>query len=122
MMRGQFNSAGALSALDARITANAAAIAAIGVKRLEVTIAANNWTQNQESGKYEYTGSNTNITANTYIEGILDEENAAKFSNGYINSASGAYTIITSTAPTSSVSMTLLLVETTDVTLSGSGE
>lgn len=115
-MRGQFNSSGALSALDARITANATAIAGLGVKRLDVTIASSAWTENQTTHKYEYTGSNTHVTADTYIEGILDEENAAKFEDGYINSSSGAFTIITSTAPTTSVSMTLLLIETTDIT------
>ena len=120
-MRGQFNSSGALSALDARITANATAIASLGVKRLDITIASNAWTENQTTHKYEYTGSDTHVTANTYIEGILDEENAAKFEDGYINSASGSFTIVTSTAPESSVSMTLLLVETEDVTPSGVG-
>lgn len=115
-MRGQFNSAGALSALDARITANANAIAGLGVKRLDITIASNAWTQNQTTQKYEYTGSNSNVTEDTYIEGILDDENAVKFTDGYITSASGAYTIVTSTAPTSSVTMTLLLIETTDIT------
>jgi len=118
-MRGQFNSSGALSALDARITANATAIAGLGVKRLDITIASTDWTQNQTSGKYEYTGSNTNVTADTYIEGILDDENALKFTDGYITSASGSFTIVTSTAPESSVSMTLLLVQTTDVTPAG---
>ena len=42
--------------------------------------------------------------------------NAVKFTDGYITSASGAFTIVTSTAPTSSVTMTLLLIETTDIT------
>lgn len=116
-MRGQFNSMGAYAALDARITANATAIASLGAKRLEVTIAANDWTENQQTNKFEYTGSNTNITANTYIEAILDETNAAKFEDGSITSGSGSYTIVTSTAPSTSVSMTLLLIETTDVTL-----
>lgn len=118
-MRGQFNSSGALSALDARITANATAIAGLGVKRLDITIASNAWTQNQETGKYEYTESNTAVTADTYIEGILDDTNAAKFSDGYITSASGSFTIVTSTAPASSVEMTLLLVQTTDITPAG---
>ncbi len=121
-MRGQFNSSGAIAALDARITANAAAIAGLGVKRLDVTIASNAWTENQTTHKYEYTGSNTHVTADTYIEGILDEENAAKFEDGYINSGAGSFTIITSTAPSSSVDMTLLLVETTDITPSGTGD
>lgn len=118
-MRGQINSSGAYAALSARITANETAIAGLGVKRLDITIAANEWEQNQTTQKYEYTGSNEHVTANTYIEGILDEENAAKFEDGYITSDSGAFTIVTSTAPTSSVSMTLLLIETTDITPSG---
>lgn len=118
-MRGQFNSTGAYSALDARITANATAIAGLGVKRLDITIATNAWTENQTTHKYEYTGSDTHVTADTYIEGILDDENAEKFVDGYITSASGSFTIVTSTAPSSSVSMTLLLIETTDVTPSG---
>lgn len=116
-MRGQFNSMGSYAALDARITANATAIASLGAKRLEVTIAANEWTENQQTNQFEYTGNNTNITANTYIEAILDATNAAKFVDGSITSGSGSYTIATSTAPSSSVSMTLLLIETTDVTL-----
>ena len=121
-MRGQFNSAGAYSALDARITANATAIAGLGVKRLDITIATTDWTQNQTSQKWEYTESNnSNVTANTYIEGILDDTNAAKFTDGYITSDTGSYTIITSVKPTSSVDMTLLLIETTDITPSGSG-
>ena len=121
-MRGQFNSSGALSALDARITANATAIVGLAVKRLDITIASTDWTQNQTSGKYEHTESNTSVTADTYIEGILDETNAAKFSDGYITSSNGAFTITTSTAPSSSVDMTLLLVETTDITPSGTGD
>ena len=118
-MRGQFNSAGALSALDTRITANAPAIAGLGVKRLDITIASNDWTQNQTTQKYEYTASNTNVTADTYIEGILDDTNAVKFADGYITSASGSFTIVTTTAPSSSVEMTLLLIQTTDITPSG---
>lgn len=118
-MRGQLNSLGSYAALAARITANETAIAGLGVKRLDITIAANEWTQNQTTQKYEYTGSNTNVTANTYIEGILDETNAVKFEDGYITSDSGAFTIITTTAPSTSVSITLLLIETTDITPSG---
>lgn len=118
-MRGQLNPSGAYAALSARITANEIAIAGLGVKRLDITIAANEWTQNQSTQKYEYTGNNEHVTEDTYIEGILDEANAAKFEDGYITSDSGAFTIVTSTAPSSSVSMTLLLIETTDITPSG---
>ena len=107
------------ASVDARITANATAIAGLGVKRLDITIAANAWTENQTTHKYEYTGSNSNVTADTYIDAIMDDENAAKMVDGTITSSSGAFTIATTTAPSSSVSMTLLLIETTDVTPSG---
>ena len=120
-MMGRVFTKGWEASVDTRITANATAIAGLGVKRLDITIAANAWTQNQTTNKYEYTGSDTHITADTYIDAIMDDENAAKMVDGSITSASGAYTIATSTAPSSSVTMTLLLIETTDITPSGSG-
>ena len=118
-MMGRVFTKGWEVSVDSRITANANAIAGLGVKRLEVTIASSAWTQNQTSQKYEYTGSNSNITTNTYIDVVMDDTNAEKMVDGSISSANGSFTIVTSEAPTEAVTMTLILTETTDVTPSG---
>jgi hypothetical protein len=105
--------------VDARITANATAISNQAVKRLDVTIATTDWTLNQTTNKYEYTGNNAHVTANTYIDVVMDDENAVKMVDGSISSSNGSFTIVTSEVPASSVSMTLILTETTDVTPAG---
>jgi hypothetical protein len=118
-MMGRVYTKGWEVSVDNRISANATAIAGLAVKRLDLTIASNAWVLNQTSNKYEYTGSNTNITADTYIDIIMDDTNAEKFVDGAVTSASGSFTIATTTAPETSVSMTLILIETTDVTPAG---
>ena len=101
--------------IEARVAANTAAIAGLGTKRIEVTIATSDWVENQTTHKYEYTGNNTHVTADTFIDVIMDDENAVKMVDGAISSANGSFTVITSEVPASSVTMTLLLIETTDV-------
>ena len=118
-MMGRVFTKGWEKSVDERITANANAIAGLGVKRLDVTIATSAWTENQTTHKYEYTGTNTHVTANTYIDVVMDDENAEKMVDGSISSANGSFTIVTSEAPTEAVTMTLILTETTDVTPSG---
>lgn len=74
--------------------------------RYETTIlVVSNWIQNEETGNYEYTITNSKVTANHLIEGYADLENMAKLSNSYTSSFNGGYKIVTSALPTENITI-----------------
>lgn len=70
-----------------------------------ITLLTTGWVQNATTGNYEYTVTDTDVTANYLINGYMDLENQNKMEDGYIQSANGSYKIITSTLPTESITM-----------------
>lgn len=71
----------------------------------KIVLATSNWVQNEETENYEYTITNSKVTANHLIEGYADLENMAKLSNSYTSSFNGGYKVITSNLPTESVTL-----------------
>lgn len=70
-----------------------------------ITLLTTGWEQNVTTGNYEYTVTDTDVTANYLINGYMDLENQNKMEDGYIQSTNGSYKIITSTLPTESITM-----------------
>lgn len=70
-----------------------------------ITLLTTGWEQNVTTGNYEYTVTDTDVTANYLINGYMDLENQNKMEDGYIQSANGSYKIITSTLPEEAITM-----------------
>lgn len=70
-----------------------------------ITLLTTGWVQNVTTGNYEYTVTDTGVTANYLINGYMDLENQNKMEDGYIQSANGSYKIITSTLPEEAITM-----------------
>lgn len=70
-----------------------------------ITLLTTGWIQNATTGNYEYTVTDTDVTANYLINGYMDLENQNKMEDGYIQSANGSYKIITSTLPEEAITM-----------------
>lgn len=70
-----------------------------------ITLLTTGWVENSSTGYYEYTVTDTDVTANYLINGYMDLENQNKMEDGYIQSANGSYKIITSTLPEEAITM-----------------
>ena len=70
-----------------------------------LTLLSSGWTLNSNTNLYEYTVSDNTVTANHIVNGYMDLENQAKMVDGYIETAAGSYTFITSTAPTQNITL-----------------
>lgn len=83
-------------------------IANIGMNNSIITLAVSNWVENINTGLYEYTITDSNVTASHFVQGNMDLENQAKMTDGYIESFDGGYKIISSEKPKSDVTMTII--------------
>lgn len=70
------------------------------------TLLATNWTKNSDTGYYEYDIINSDITAETIVDGILDIENQCKLNSSYTNSYDGGFKVITTEAPNEDIEIT----------------
>lgn len=83
-------------------------IANIGMSNNIITLSVSNWVENINTGLYEYTITDSNVTASHFVQGNMDLENQAKMTDGYIESFDGGYKIISSEKPKSDVTMTII--------------
>lgn len=68
-----------------------------------VTLAVANWVQNTSTKNYEYTVTDSTVTASHKVAGVMDLVNQAKIKKGYTESFNGGYKMIVSEKPTQAV-------------------
>lgn len=105
----------AIETLNSTVEEHSTSINNIKNKRTTLTLLANNWILNQNTNLYEYTITDSNITANHYIDVVMDLANQAKLEDGYVESYDGEYIFYTSKAPTEDITVTVVISLTEEV-------
>lgn len=82
------------------------------MKRKEIHLEPNGWVLNEETGYWEYTVMDPDITYNHYMDCALDLENQAKIGSCGVSSFDGHYTIYTTEKPSESVTMNIVFMLT----------
>lgn len=77
-----------------------------------ITIETTDWVLNSTTNNYEYTVTNSTITANHLVEIYMDLANQALMTDGYTESFNGGYKIITTAQPSASITMTVKVQKT----------
>lgn len=104
-----------ISGLSSDVSANTQSISNLKRKRETITLSTSNWLLNSNTNLYEYTVTDTNVTANHYIDVVMDLENQAKLEDGYVESFAGNYKFYTSTLPTEDITVTVVISLTEEV-------
>lgn len=73
----------------------------------EVTLLSTGWTLNSTTNLYDYDVVNTDITADTFVDVILDITNKQKISELEVNSYDGGYKLSTTDLPTENITATV---------------
>lgn len=70
-----------------------------------ITLAVANWVQNTSTKNYEYTVTDSTVTANHVVNGRADLANQVKLKDNEINSFNGGFKIIVKKKPTEAVTV-----------------
>ncbi len=105
----------ALSTSSTNLVQNKAVATGINdatTRRKTLTIYTSNWVQNSSTKEYEYTVTDSKVTANHLVEGRMDLANQKKMVDGCISSYNGGFKIKTSEKPTSTITMYVTITKT----------
>lgn len=85
------------------------------MKRKTVVLEASGWNLNSESGHYEYTVTDSDITYDHYMDCALDLANQAKIGGCGIESFNGYYKLYATEKPTEAVTIHVVFILTEEV-------